>query len=91
MHSLQIPRPHAPVSPRRPAPRLRLEPTLPESPWSPGLLVGGPADGEQGPLDGDRVTLVRGGVVHRYAVLQYRGPTGRSLRAWIYAGHGSEL
>lgn len=59
--------------------------------WKPGLFVGGPADGEQGPLDGDRVTLVRRGQVHRYSVLHYESPEGEAMRAWIYFGRVPRL
>ncbi len=56
------------------------------STWRMGVFVGGPADGEQGPTRGDRVTVVRDGTVHRYARLSYEAEDGQSIRAWIYAG-----
>ncbi len=68
----------------RPTRPLALAPSEPQ--WRPGLFVGGPADGEQGPLDGDRVTLVRRGRVHRYSVMTYEGVDGRTIKTWIYAG-----
>lgn len=56
------------------------------STWRMGVFVGGPADGEQGPTRGDRVTVVRDGIVHRYARLSYESDDGQTIRAWIYAG-----
>lgn len=69
--------------------RARPRPAPAEPEWRAGMFVGGPAHGEQGPTDGDRVTVIRDGVLYRYALLAYRAVDGSSLRAWIYAGYGT--
>lgn len=51
----------------------------------PGQFVGGPADGETGPTKGDRLTVVRDGVVHRYSPLRFEVGEG-TQQAWIYTG-----